>query len=177
MQGIHSNFFSLVRTFGSSYDSMTADCCVGATARAYVMTGVRHVVGSCLTCVCWVFLDTVSGFQSVVLVVFWCKKGDVPWDFQLCAYCMARWYITWKRTQKYHKFCDVLVVLSTQFYTKYYRNWQINPLDKWPLFGPLWQMTPFCLRCLTPWRHQMRTTLLKYLRDIVIAINLIRYWY
>jgi len=52
MQGIHSNFFSLVRTFGSSYDSMTADCCMGAIARAYVTTGVRHVVGSCLTCVC-----------------------------------------------------------------------------------------------------------------------------
>lgn len=114
MQGIHSNFFSLVRTFGSSYDSMTADCCMGAIARAYVTTGVRHVVGSCLTCVCWVFLGTVSGFQSVVLVVFWCKKSDVPWDFQLCAYRMARWYITWKRTQKYH---NILWRIGSTAYT------------------------------------------------------------
>ena len=59
----------------------------------------------------------------------------------------------------------------------HYRNWQINPLDKWPLFGPLWQMTPFCLHCLTPSDAQMRTTVLRYLWNIVIAIYLINNWY
>jgi len=44
MHGIHSDFFSLVRTFGSPYDSIRADCCVGATAWVYAMMGACIIV-------------------------------------------------------------------------------------------------------------------------------------